>query len=1044
MSNSTRTAGASRPPQQRAVAGLLAVAVLIAVVVLERLDVALAEMHGEQDRPGGFGAVASPGALFRPDSAAAVLAGWRNWEGPPGTTRSPGELIGAYAVVDLLLLAVPLAVLLVLLARILRERETDGPRSVAVRAMLAASVVASALYLAGDVAETLGTALVWDDDPGTLAIAAIGAASIVKWVALTLVGLALLIAALRRRTLALRAAEAAEAAEAANPAMRAKSPRSAGRAGSRAARPVPTAGRRASVAVPWRHSRLSPWVVLRGQLVVVAGVVAIMVLLSGDIGRQVDDVVVRGVDNGLPAVLAVLAAAVFSAVLAIGGRATLAAYRRAPRAVEWSGRGILVGVLVGAGLLAVGVAVFASGNSVGAPLLAFGGGTLLFFVLNAPAGVRAYALPSQGDVQIGRGALPVIAAVPPGALALAGIRAAVTLWVDGGSIVALLAWSLLLMLLALAAALFVYLRASHPPRPVVRGVLTAWVAAALVLSVLGALFGPDAAVELGTVATIVVSGIVLAVVVTALVLIGDVLPASGALSLLGLRRVPVLAIVLALGVAASFIDRQAAYYDVRLLDSAAAERPSLGDGDGDGDGGAIPPALRQWIDQQPAGDGAAQEIPLVLMASEGGGIRAAYWTSIVWECLYGGGVRIPDAAEGSTDPCPGDLPPESVFLVSSVSGSSVGMAMVRANAMSSADRNGDGDWLPESFAGDYVAPAIAAAVFRDLPNTVLRLPIAGQDRASSLERAFSTRNPGIDDGFAASGVDEDGRARFPLLVFGATSVEDGCRMAVSSAAGVEPSTTQGTDCLTPGQFAGTPENPAARPPDGVLAATKDAFAWSCPRVPDDTGPRDIRLSTAALLSARAPYITPAGGMTSCLDREAHSYVLDGGLLENSGADAVEEVWSDLEPAVRGFNAGAEAAGRCIAPRLLLLDNEFASHGVRDPGGRSFRLIGPAGETSSVTRAQDGTAQQEALIALSRSFGEVRAACPGAAGEDPEGVDARDVTDAAPADIHPRARPGSEAPLGWTLAERSQLVLRAELGSAENRAQLDLVRRWYGD
>ena len=55
-----------------------------------------------------------------------------------------------------------------------------------------------------------------------------------------------------------------------------------------------------------------------------------------------------------------------------------------------------------------------------------------------------------------------------------------------------------------------------------------------------------------------------------------------------------------------------------------------------------------------------------------------------------------------------------------------------------------------------------------------------------------------------------------------------------------------------------------------------------------------------------------------------------------------------------------------------------------------------------------------------------------------------VAEAAPADIHPRARPGSEAPLGWTLAERSQTVLRAELGSAENRAQLDVVRRWYGD
>jgi hypothetical protein len=993
-----------RPSPARAAAGLLAVVALLAFVVLERLDGALAEMHGELDRPGGFSAVASPSALFRPDAAAAVLEGWRSWQGPPGTTRSPGELVVAYTTIDLVLLAVPLTLLLFLLARLLREREMDGPRSVAVRGMLAASRVAAALYLAGDVVETLGTALIWDGDPGTVAIAVLGAASIVKWLALALVGLALLIAALRRRVAVL---------------------------------PKGT-----SLAVSARI-RLSPWVVLRGQVVVVAGVVAIMVALSGEIGRQVDDVVVRGVDNGLPAVFAVIAAVGMSGVLTVGGRATLAAYRRAPRAVPWSRAVILAGVLTGAVLLAFGVLVLAWGSSIGAPLIALGGGTLLFFVLNAPAGVREYALPPQGDVVIVRGALPVIAAVPPGALALAGIRAATTLWVDGGFLVALLAWSLLLLFVAFAAALFVYVRASSPPRPVVRGVLTTWVVAAVVLSVLGAVFGPPVAVELGTVTTIVAGGIVLAVVVTALVLIGDTLPAHGALSLVGLRRVPVLGIVLALGIAASFIDRQGAYYDVRLLDTAAAERPALVSDGGDD----TPEALQQWIDQQPAGNGASGTVPLVFVASAGGGIRAAYWSSIVWECLYGGGVDLPAAAEEEDEACSGDLPPESVFLVSSVSGSSVGMAMVRANAVQSADRNGDGDWLPEAFGGDYVAPAVAAAVFRDLPNTILRLPISGQDRASSLERALGSGNPGIDEGFLASATGDDGDTRFPLLLFGATSLQDGCRMAVSSGGGVEPSTTPGTDCLTPGQFVGTPVDPALRPPDGVLAATKDAVSWSCPRNPDAGGPRDLRLSTAALLSARAPYITPSGGMTSCQDRDAHSFVLDGGLLENSGADAIAEVWAELAPAVRAFNAGGDAAGRCIVPRLLLLDNEFAEQGVRDPGGRSFQLVGPAGEASSVTRAQDSTAQQEALLALGRSFADVRAVCPGAGGggvgDGGAGADGgADVDAASPADIHPRARPGSEAPLGWTLAKRSQLVLRAELGSAENRDQLDVVRGWY--
>jgi len=991
----------------RLVAGLLAALALVGLVVLERLDVALGEMHGERERPGGFGAVASPDALFRPDSAAAVMAGWRNWQAPPGTTRSPGELVGAYALIDIVLRAVPLTVLLVLLARVLRRRETDGARSLAVRGMLAASVVASACYLAADATETLGVAAVWAGDPGVGALAAIGAASLVKWVALAFVALALLIAGVR--------------------------PGGAAR--------VPAFSALATLA----RRRLSPWIVLRGQLVVVAGVVAILVALTGDIGRQVDDVVVRGVDNGVPAVVSAVAAMVLSGVLAVGGRATLAAYRRAPRAVRWTGRVILTGVLAAAAVLAAGVLTFSSGSSVGAPLIALGGGALLFFVLTAPRGVREYALPPQGDVEIGRGALPVLAAVPPAALALAGIRATVTLWVDGGSFAALLAWSLVLLILAFVGALVAYRRVASPsqtstasPSPRrVRGVLTGWVVAGLVLGALGAVFGPAAATELGTVATIVAGGIVLAVVVTALVLIGDALPTHGALALLGLRRVPVLALVLALAVATGLIDRQAAYYDVRLLDSAAAERPSL---TGSGDGATTPEALRQWIDQQPGGDGSARSVPLVFASGSGGGIRAAYWSSIVWECLYGGGLMLPDAASAAGSACAGDLPRESVFMVSSVSGSSMGMAMVRANAMRSADADGDGDWLPEAFSGDYVAPAVAAAVFRDLPNSVLRVPVSGQDRASTLERAFGAGNPGIDDGFLASATGDDGEPRFPLLLFGATSVEDGCRMAVSTAGGIEPSTVPGTDCLTPGQFVGTPARPAIRPPDGVLAATKDAFAWTCPRGGDGAVPRDLRLSTAALLSARFPYISPSGGMTWCGHGDARSYVLDGGLLENSGADAIEETWAAIEPAVRAFNASAEADGRCIAPRLLLLDSEFAEQGVREPHGRSLQLFAPGSGAGSVARAQDSAAQQEALIALGRSFADVRAACPGA-GADPGGGAGPD--EAAPADIHPRARPGSEAPLGWTLARRSQSVLRAELGSEQNREQLAVVRGWYG-
>jgi hypothetical protein len=261
---------------------------------------------------------------------------------------------------------------------------------------------------------------------------------------------------------------------------------------------------------------------------------------------------------------------------------------------------------------------------------------------------------------------------------------------------------------------------------------------------------------------------------------------------------------------------------------AVSERPSVRD------------AALAWYKQADKlyhddGKNKDKPVPMLIVATAGGGIRAAYWTATVLEQLESDLEKKGQALD------------KLVFAVSGVSGGSVG-------AMDYIAARHFGDQPTTYLTSDFLAPAIASLVFADGPSNFL--PDFGQiDRGAALERAFEK---GSNDHLAYSFLSffprmADLEANWrPALLLNATHQETGRRVIASN-----------------------------------LKIDRDTFLDSFDQL--DLLGSDMRASTAAHNSARFTYVSPAGKLLARLgdDKNAtianRGYVIDGGYFENYGA-----------------------------------------------------------------------------------------------------------------------------------------------------------------
>jgi hypothetical protein len=281
-------------------------------------------------------------------------------------------------------------------------------------------------------------------------------------------------------------------------------------------------------------------------------------------------------------------------------------------------------------------------------------------------------------------------------------------------------------------------------------------------------------------------------------------------------------------------------------------------------------AARAWYEQvkpeyaKAHGD---EPVPMFIVATAGGGIRAAYWTATILE-----GLEKDFEAEG------GSVRPY-LFAISGVSGGSVGATAFEA-ALTQRDENQckagkqsdeacplATDFLKE----DFLAPALASLFFRDTPSSFL--PDFGQDdRGATLERTFEHASGGLlarpflnlfsykEAAITNGGTTPPWR---PVLLLNATHEETGNRIIT-----------------------------------GPVQIDRNVFLDSLDAL--HVLRKDVRASTAAHNSARFTYVSPAGDLGN-----GNGSVIDGGYFENYGAlsalelaRASKEALKDEKPGVK--------------------------------------------------------------------------------------------------------------------------------------------------
>jgi hypothetical protein len=299
------------------------------------------------------------------------------------------------------------------------------------------------------------------------------------------------------------------------------------------------------------------------------------------------------------------------------------------------------------------------------------------------------------------------------------------------------------------------------------------------------------------------------------------------------------------------------FHRVRLCDAdckALAANDGFSGPDSPADRPSVADAAKTWYAQAKARYGVLHQdmpVPMVIVAAAGGGIRAAYWTATVLEKL-----------EHEHDIGSDGLRPY-LFAISGVSGGSVGASAFEA-ALAERDGGKTDARATRYLTRDFLAPAIASLIFRDVPAGFLPYDI--EDRGVALERSFEEASHGMLAHpflslFRTKGPDSGAPWWRPILLLNATHEETGNRIITSP-----------------------------------VRVDRDVFVDAVDALHELNS--DVPASTAAHNSARFLYVSPAGDLGN-----HHGSVIDGGYFENYGALTALEIGRTAKQALKGEHPG---------------------------------------------------------------------------------------------------------------------------------------------
>ncbi|GAB91491.1 hypothetical protein [Gordonia rhizosphera] len=422
--------------------------------------------------------------------------------------------------------------------------------------------------------------------------------------------------------------------------------------------------------------------------------------------------------------------------------------------------------------------------------------------------------------------------------------------------------------------------------------------------------------------------------------------------------------------------------------------------------------------------------PLVLVAASGGGIRAAVWTANSMATM----MRSADGPAGN-----GICGSAANFLSSGVSGGSVGLALARAETADSGDPS---DPSGVAKAADEIRSAATTltdpqALAAGLSSTVVGDTVASatglraqrhdgaltwNDRAALIEDGWEHQIPALREDYQWSRTG----APTGALVFNSTSTGVHCRMLISQLRlGVTAPQTLGedtdiSDCVT---ATGQP---------AISVDFADVFHGCVPT---------MSWATAAMLSARFPYVTPSGRIFApatqhTANPECHDnswQLIDGGYADSTGLGTVADIAPELAQIIARHNASAGGDVPYVIPYVVYLDDEpQVARPVGAPGATPEALVPVVGRA-----AQKALAGKESWVQrITNAFDEV---CVNAVAGSCEATraalrsrmdrtDGETTYDGSVITVAPRLVPSVEVPLGWTLSRRTVEALRRAAGT----------------
>jgi hypothetical protein len=299
---------------------------------------------------------------------------------------------------------------------------------------------------------------------------------------------------------------------------------------------------------------------------------------------------------------------------------------------------------------------------------------------------------------------------------------------------------------------------------------------------------------------------------------------------------------------------------------------------------SLPPAreaLASWLDTRADKDYYGDKpYPVIFVTAAGGGMYAAYHAATVLARLQ--------------DRCPNFA--QHVFSISAVSGGSLGAAVFAGLAKHYSPNIAHQDCqMGPAAAGpvehgvqryfldaDLLAPVVAASLFPDFLQRFLPLRLGRLDRARALEATLADAWPraapdaGVNPFATPFLAQRDEKDPGPALILNTTDVEHGYRVAI------------------------TPFEIVSLGMDNVPSLTKiiefhNAIRGTTPPT-ERKFDRDITLGTAVGLSARFPWLLPAGRVP----RAQHDLrIVDGGYIDNSGAETTLDLLRSLHTSYRG-------------------------------------------------------------------------------------------------------------------------------------------------